>query len=479
MNKQIFLENLPTTKCGGNEKGKINIDWRNSVGYSIYFIYGDIDGYITIDSYNSKNKLLNVFYNGQYFNIHVSNLKKCKIGKIIKVITNDFKVEIGQVFKDSDRNLTIIDRKYNKRQDKRRNSCYDIKYYKYKCNKCKNEDWISEYDLLKRIGCNTCCISPQKVVRGINDIATTNPELVKYFVNIEDAYAHTYSSAKKVWMKCIDCGFEKFIKINSLYSQGFSCPICSDGISYPEKVMGNLLKQLKIEFKTQLSKTTYKWCNKYKYDFYFIYNNEEYIIETHGMQHYVQMTGYTKRTLEEEQKNDKYKIELAIKNGIANYIVIDCRYSEIDFIKNNILQSKLNELFDLNNINWTEINRKSNKSLVKEVCDYWRIHNNINNEGLTTVYVGNIVGLSRGTIEKYLHKGNTLNWCRYNVKDSLNIKNIEVLKEGVSLGIFEHGIQELSRKSEILFGVKLIASSICNVCNNKVKQYKGFTFKYV
>ena len=29
-----------------------------------------------------------------------------------------------------------------------------------------------------------------------------------------------------------------------------------------------------------------KWVQKYRYDFYFELNNEKYIIETHGEQHY-------------------------------------------------------------------------------------------------------------------------------------------------------------------------------------------------
>ena len=56
----------------------------------------------------------------------------------------------------------------------------------------------------------------------------------------------------------------------------------SDGISYAEKFMINVLKQLKLDFKKQLSCSTFKWCKKYRYDFYFRYKNEYYIIETHG-----------------------------------------------------------------------------------------------------------------------------------------------------------------------------------------------------
>jgi len=60
------------------------------------------------------------------------------------------------------------------------------------------------------------------------------------------------------------------------------------------------------------------------------------------------------RAVEEEIENDRIKKELDINNGIKeeNYIVIDCRCSDVDFINNN----KLNSLFDLSKIDWNEVN---------------------------------------------------------------------------------------------------------------------------
>ena len=81
-------------------------------------------------------------------------------------------------------------------------------------------------------------------------------------------------------------------------------------------------------------------------------------METHGKQHYEDgFKGCGGRTLEEEQQNDKNKYELAIKNGIKqqNYIVIDCSKSDLEFIKNNIINSRLNELFNLNKNNQFEL----------------------------------------------------------------------------------------------------------------------------
>ena len=66
---------------------------------------------------------------------------------------------------------------------------------------------IEENSLKNGNGCS-CCYG-RTVVKGINDISTTNPEMVKYFVNIEDAYTHTYCSNEKVLMRCPNCNNEK------------------------------------------------------------------------------------------------------------------------------------------------------------------------------------------------------------------------------------------------------------------------------
>ena len=50
--RKVFLENLPIKK-----QGKKNvIDWKNSVGYKVHFIYDDIEGDIEIIDYISGNR---------------------------------------------------------------------------------------------------------------------------------------------------------------------------------------------------------------------------------------------------------------------------------------------------------------------------------------------------------------------------------------------------------------------------------------
>lgn len=236
-----------------------------------------------------------------------------------------------------------------------------------------------------------------------NTISITHPLFVKYFLNKEDTLKYSHSSMVEVVTKCPECGNEKSMDINRLINKGFSCTICSSGY-YPEKFLFNVLKQLDLNFKTQLSKKIFKWCNSYKYDNYIDKINS--IIETHGIQHYENTTGNW-RKLNETQENDKQKELLAKSNGINHYIVLDCRKSELEWIKNSIMNSKLPLLlnFSEEDINWLKCHEYACKSLVKLVCVEWRGEvNNILN-------IENKLKISKSAIINYLKQGTKLGWC--------------------------------------------------------------------
>ena len=273
----------------------------------------------------------------------------------------------------------------------------------------KGHEW--EATVVKRTdgrGCPYC--SNRKVLKGYNDLATTHPHYVKYFANIENAYTHTHSSGKRVELKCPNCGYKKQmgIIINAL-SQ--SCDLCSDGISYPEKIMSSVLTKLNIEFTKQMSYDN----GKHKYDFYLPKYNA--ILETHGMQHYEwQGRG---RSLKEEQENDKYKRKLAINNGILeeNYHELDCRYSTLEWCRPNIEKalSKYMDITVLTDNNWKEVDIQSQKSLKIEVCKHWKKHKEVNSE-LTAMQVAEVFGISVGVVYNYLNWGNANGFCTYNAQ---------------------------------------------------------------
>ena len=235
--------------------------------------------------------------------------------------------------------------------------------------------------------------------------------MISLGVSEEDAKKYTHGSNKKIIVKCPNCGKEKYARIRDIFNyKSIGCS-CGDGISYPEKFVISLLNQLNINYtKEYLS----EWSNNKRYDFYFEYNNRKIIIEVHGEQHYTKsFKSIDSKTLEEEQENDKYKKELALNNGIDTYIELDCRESSLEWIKNSIINSELNKIFNLENINWLKCEEFSLSNRVKEVCDYWHLHNEINNEGLLLKDLSKIFKLDRHTIRKYLKQGTDLGWCNY------------------------------------------------------------------
>ena len=397
--RKVYLENLP-------HRGKL-IDWKNSISCYINFVYDNIEGIIKILSYDHDK--LTIQYKNKSIEINRTNFIKCCIGELLGTRTKQYKYTIGDIVETNNNGKLKILEQIRKNNHK---------YYEYVCLHCGYIGNISEGHINDGEGCSVCRPASHKVVKGINDIGTTNPELAKLLANPEDGYKYTYGSDTKVDWKCPDCGnIIKNKSISQINKVGLSCPKCSDGISYPEKIMFNIFKQLNINFQTQLSKTTFKWCkgNEYdvKYDFYIPSIN--CIIETHGLQHYeegfLEIKG--RRTLQEEQENDKFKEQLAINNNIINYIIIDSRISDLTYIKNNILNSKINDFFNLSEINWELANEESQKSFVRKVCDLW-------NSGITNNQrISENLKLSITTIIKYLKIGNDCGWCKYNANNRL------------------------------------------------------------
>ena len=165
-----------------------------------------------------------------------------------------------------------------------------------------------------------------------------------------------------------------------------------DGISIPEKFMWNVLKELNIEFKTQLNKKDFDWCQNYKYDFYIPSLNM--VVETHGGQHYERgFESCNGKTLKKEQENDRLKKELALNNNIKNYVVVDCRKSELEWLKENTIK-ELDRYFNLSNIDWGLVWNNSLKNLVYEV-------KRLVEEGYNNKQIAEILDINEKTVRNY------------------------------------------------------------------------------
>jgi len=272
------------------------------------------------------------------------------------------------------------------------------------CSKC-NEEY--EATVSKRTFENTGCpyCTNRKINKG-NSILSTHPHIAKLLKDKTLGSKLFSGSGKVVQFLCEECGHEYSRSILNATKQGTQCPRCSDKVSYPEKLMMSLLELCEINYKWQKK---FEWSENRVYDFFI--PKHSLIIEVNGIQHYKKgFEDFGGRSLEEEMRNDKIKKDLARHNQIENYITIDCSYSELDFIKNNILKSNLPKFINLNNLDWYECELISVKSLVTKACDLW-------NSGISnTKEISLQLGVSQKTARNYLKKGVALGLCSYDPK---------------------------------------------------------------
>lgn len=451
--KKVFLDDLPRLHYVDK------IDWKKCIDKKIYFIYGNIEDYFIIRGHDIKTQTMSLEYNNKIYYIKVNSVLKGKLGGLFKQKNFTYLYDIGDIITDNGRNMTITNRYKNER---------NVRHYKYVCNICGwTNGEISEYQLKKGVKCSCC--AHRTIVRGINDITTTAPWMIPYFQGgVDEASKYCKCSCEKIIPKCPDCGalLNKEMTIVNLYTNnGFVCPVCKDGYSYPEKFLYAMLKQLDCEFILQYSKKNANWVKNYRYDFYL--PNYNCIIETHGIQHYQYSGISSTRSLDEEIKNDKTKMELALQNN-CNYFSIDCRTSTMDWISTSIIESGLLTFlkYSKDEVDWQKCNEFAISNLCKTTCE---IKNN--NPNLTARDISKIIKLSQGTISRYLQLGTKLGWCYYDG----NFKRIQMLKDDIEIGIFKSVEEIISIDKYNNFCATLIQE----VCRGKRDLYKGYKFKYI
>lgn len=288
------------------------------------------------------------------------------------------------------------------------------------CNKCGAtiersvrtlSHWYNEYKNYDDKRWCPCC-SGQEVFEGINDLATKRPDLMKYLTYKEDGKKYTQKSNAKISTTCPDCGNQKYIRVHNLTSQNYSCKMCKDSISYPNKICRELLKVLPVgEFDTEYYDD---WSMGKMYDGYFKLNKRKYLLEFDGLQHYEESNSMW-RTLDWEIENDNLKDKLAKEN---NYILIriDCRHSTFEYIKNQIYQSKLSELFNLDEIDWETIEKSSLNNKFIQIINYYKEHSN--EYGIDIAKVFNV---RDHTVYKYLKRADAMGLIKYDTKKPADI----------------------------------------------------------
>lgn len=283
------------------------------------------------------------------------------------------------------------------------------------CPDCKQTYSTYMITIKHNHGCCPCC-KGGVVIKGYNTFGDIFPDLVKYFKNKEDAYSHSYGSGEKVEMKCPDCGIEFLVTLKHLSERGFSCPMCSDRISFPNRILRSFLKSVSRQIEDYDFEKQFDWSQGKIYDGYFVKNGKKYLIEMQGEQHYRDAWD----TKENTQANDNLKAQLAKENNFE-LIAIDCKISDFNYIKKNMMDSELKGLFSIRKRNWDTIFKQATSSLVVKAAEIY-------NSGITSpTQIGEKLRVHRKTVRSYLEKAAQLKMIDYKKKInptySINVYN--------------------------------------------------------
>lgn len=336
---------------------------------------------------------------------------------------------------------------------------------KFQCD--KNPNHIFETTPSDIYSGNTHCpyCMRRKVFVGETDAWTERPDVAKLLLNPEDGYKYFATGSQYLDFVCPNC--KSIIKHNiSIVSRyGLYCSHCGDGMSFGEKFVNELLKQLKIEF--VFNKAT-QWSDNKRYDF--IIKSMSLIIEVHGAQHYrtafsFKHSSRKSKSLEEEQANDVYKKSLAMNNGIKHYVELDCRNSDYEFVKQSVLESELSKLYDLSNIDWEKCFEATGVSNVKRCADLW-------NGGMkNTKEISEEICMDRTSVIEYLKKAKMLGLCDFILnykKNKSRYKPVECIETGK---IYEN---EISVKQDGYLG-----NHVSRCCRGECKTAYGLHWRFI
>lgn len=310
---------------------------------------------------------------------------------------NKFKLSENQLVSAGDSILRIRKRiKIIKNNDSKRRG------YLYQCEKCNYIGIRREDQLIK--GNHSCPVCTGKECKwNINSIAIKRPDLLPFFVNMEDAYLNTTGSHNKVSFLCPNCRQnvgDKIIK--NVVTSGISCPYCGDGIPMGERIFQTACDLANIKYNRQKE---FSWSKGYIYDFYLPELN--YVVEINGQQHYPTGSSFetvSGLTYEDQHKIDLLKEKLAYDNGIEEVIQISAFNSDFDSIRcaiqGCIYLVLKTEIFD---IDWNECEKISSHSMVRICADEW-------NKGYDASYIKNKYHYGSSSINNWLTQAQKIGW---------------------------------------------------------------------
>lgn len=271
----------------------------------------------------------------------------------------------------------------------------------FQCN--KNHIFSAKpHNILNRLSCPVC--SGKKIIQGINDLWTVRPDIAIMLQNKESGYINGIGSHNKELFVCPECHQVSNKEISKVVSRGFSCNYCSDGISFPNKILRYILTNLDVN--NVIFEWNPGWLKPRKYDGYFEHQGQAYVIEMdggigHGNKDFFNNTN----SLIIDQEKDN----LAAKHNVI-VIRIDCNYTDVstrfEYIKSNILKSRLSEIINLSPILWDECLRVALSSNIIESAKLYNSRYNIED-------IAKMLRCNRSTVRDWLKQASQIDLCDY------------------------------------------------------------------
>lgn len=268
------------------------------------------------------------------------------------------------------------------------------------CKKC-GQTYKQEFNVLRASGGKCLACNNKIAIKGFNTVKDTMPELAKLFKNQQEAEQITSGSSKKVTLICPDCGAEKTLHMYDFKKYGFKCNVCSDTISYPNKIIRSFIRYYSDKMEEYDWEHSFDWSQNKIYDGYFKKDGQQYVIEMQGGQHYQDAW----QSFSDQKDNDELKKTLA-ENHKTIYISINCKILDGSLIKQYMNDSILYNLFQMQEKDWKIILENAEKNTTKEICDYY---NNV-----THVFkdICSYFHINKTTLRRYIKRGVEIGWVK-------------------------------------------------------------------
>lgn len=454
INKQIDFNQFPLNKSG-------HIIWKESIGLIVDFFYhGEKHTIKILDCGKPDKDHVEISIDGTVSKV-VNTQKIRNLAFDDLLYKPDYFYNIGDIVNG----VMILEQLHIQKSNEKGSR---TKHYKCRCLIDGYEYVVAEKELRNGRKCPQCV--GKILIVGYNDLATTDPDIIKFLLDKEDGQRYTRCSHKQVWVICPFCGHKKFMRVEELVlNGGLSCPRCSDGLSYPNKFAYNVFKQLFGQYKEYDSEYTPDWLGQMRYDNHIVLKDgQEIVVEMDGGFHYNEFGKFA-------AQNDAIKDALANEHNIK-VIRVNCFYSRIterfELVKNGLIEA-IKCYFDLSRIDWNAANEAGISSRLIEAVNYYNKYPFMSNQQIADHFHVNVV-----TIRHYLTVGEKIGLCTYNRHDPNRCKTSIPLILYDSNYNFVGTFISARHMAEVMADKGFCRGSI-NECSRLGKPYKGYIIKQI